>query len=468
MNWPVTTNACAASAHSLLSYGVNNLWRRPGQRVIAALVASAFTACATLPPPAVPSPDVRAELGRVAVLSGNAEMQVDSDALRHTGNAGAGDGTQVLVTCLGEGARGVCSSGLLCAPAMVLLLGICGVAGGVVAIADSVTSETAVALAGSKEAFQSALDANAVQQALRVAMSGAVRRIGAEVSEVAPALAETAMRTGDYRMLAGSGVDTLIEATLLRLSFSEGRSGHIAFGLSARARIIRTRDNKEQFSKVYTFVSEARTRADWTANSGAAVVTALRRAHQELAGGVVDHIFVLNPFPYQAARSIGFLTVSFGLAPEYPGTRGNLLTGDNLAGNMFEWTSVDSLQPTLRWESFPRRDDMEAAPEAMRRIADVSYDLVIARAVNYSVAEIAYRRLGIPANVHQLTEPLRPGGRYFWTVRARFRQDGQHYVTEWAALNSGARAAYAVPNRFSYRFVVPDEDRSNAAADTFR
>lgn len=48
-------------------------------------------------------------------------------------------------------------------------------------------------------------------------------------------------------------------------------------------------------------------------------------------------------------------------APIEPPTCGTL-TGDRIIGDRFEWTRVDSLQPALRWQQFPRPADLAAAP----------------------------------------------------------------------------------------------------------
>ena len=51
--------------------------------------------------------------------------------------------------------------------------------------------------------------------------------------------------------------------------------------------------------------------------------------------------------------------------------------------------------------------------------------------------------------------PLRPGTRYFWTMRARFTLDGVPRVTGWGATHYMARDGMTAPSRFSYRFRTP-------------
>ena len=115
-----------------------------------------------------------------------------------------------------------------------------------------------------------------------------------------------------------------------------------------------------------------------------------------------------------------------GLRPEYPEVLYSL-TGTQVA---FVW--VDSLQPTLRWESFPRPQDREADKEGiLNRIGTVGYDLRIWRAENDYPAEMVYSRQGLPNASHTIEDPLEPSAKYFWTIRARFEIEGHPRVAEW-------------------------------------
>ena len=108
---------------------------------------------------------------------------------------------------------------------------------------------------------------------------------------------------------------------------------------------------------------------------------------------------------------------------------------------MIGWTrdaraqEVDSLRPTLRWETFPRPEDLKV---------DIGGHLVNARGVTYEIriwsaddwypVELVYARAGLSEPVHTLETPLAPDTLYLWTIRARFDLDGQQRVTEWAFL----------------------------------
>ena len=108
----------------------------------------------------------------------------------------------------------------------------------------------------------------------------------------------------------------------------------------------------------------------------------------------------------------------------------------------------------MRWETFPRKEDAEAAPEPMARVRNVRYDLLVASEKNGVPSGLVYSRDGIESNSHTLENALEPGRRYFWTVRARFDLDGDTYVTEWAR-SAFYGHALTSPNMWSYRFSTP-------------
>lgn len=81
---------------------------------------------------------------------------------------------------------------------------------------------------------------------------------------------------------------------------------------------------------------------------------------------------------------------------------------------------VESVQPTLRWEPLPSKEDPH--------VSEVVYDLRILRWDGFPVYECE----GLAAPEHSLVSPLEPEERYLWTVRARFRWDGERRVTQWS------------------------------------
>jgi hypothetical protein len=107
---------------------------------------------------------------------------------------------------------------------------------------------------------------------------------------------------------------------------------------------------------------------------------------------------------------------------------------------------VDSLQPRLQWEAFPRPEDLKADREGgLRSARSVTYELRIWRAAGWYGStcegwarcvptELAYARGGLAEPVHTVEAPLAPDTLYLWTVRARFDLNDRPRVTQWAVL----------------------------------
>lgn len=156
----------------------------------------------------------------------------------------------------------------------------------------------------------------------------------------------------------------------------------------------------------------------------------------------------------------------FGLQPEYPENRiGGPYRSD---ANEIVFIEVASLQPTFRWESFPRSHDLKEDKEGfLSQMKEVSYDLMIWNSENDSPGPIIYARQGLKEPFHRTENPLEWCAKYFWTVRARFISNGKVRVTEWGVSQRGdfekipepyrvlPRRLPIIPNPFLYRFKTP-------------
>jgi hypothetical protein len=142
-----------------------------------------------------------------------------------------------------------------------------------------------------------------------------------------------------------------------------------------------------------------------------------------------------------------------GLKPLYPEVRGNLAT------NAIAYVEVDSLQPTLKWEPFPRPRDLEDPRLQDGRLARVTYDLRIWLAAEDRPTDLVYARDGLTEPAHRLESPLQPGTRYFWTVRAAFELNGQPRVIEWGVPRFGRdmRRTEVIPGPDAYGFATAAE-----------
>lgn len=126
------------------------------------------------------------------------------------------------------------------------------------------------------------------------------------------------------------------------------------------------------------------------------------------------------------------------------------------------WAKVDSLQPTLRWEKFPRPADSKTGGDELRkRLRNVTYDLRIWRGDILRPLELVYERTGLAVPEHKLAMPLTAASEYFWTIRARFEIDGNPRVLEWGARRRSiggvgeGRRSPVVPSPFFYHFKTP-------------
>lgn len=113
---------------------------------------------------------------------------------------------------------------------------------------------------------------------------------------------------------------------------------------------------------------------------------------------------------------------------------------------------VDSQQPTLAWESFPRLRYLSAAEgKSLNHIRNVTYELKISRAD----AGIVYERKGLTIPQHRVEKPLQTSTRYHWSVRAHFDLDGHPRVTGWGEMEVDVQSGGYVPRNIPYTFRTP-------------
>ena len=139
----------------------------------------------------------------------------------------------------------------------------------------------------------------------------------------------------------------------------------------------------------------------------------------------------------------------FGLWPEEPPLRYkpfDVWTG----GNCYLWPRLDSAQPLLRWQPFPRPADLASDTDGFfAQLKSVSYDLRIwqGRDEHQMTEDLAYAREALPNPFHQVEISLPRRSWYFWSVRARFELNGQTRITEWSRIESPALFRGANPQR---------------------
>jgi hypothetical protein len=141
-----------------------------------------------------------------------------------------------------------------------------------------------------------------------------------------------------------------------------------------------------------------------------------------------------------------------GLAPEYPVVRKqwySLVT---------EFVEVDSLTPTFRWRPLDIARIAPLHPMERVQVVHVRYEIRIWQTVIKSTGKLVYVQDRLAATEHRITRPLRPGTRYFWSIRAHFEVNGERRMTEWTLAGYLLRSE-TVPNESCLRFQTPLEER---------
>lgn len=299
----------------------------------------------------------------------------------------------------------------------------------------------------------------------------------------------------DYSALRSAGIDTVVEIGVTQIGFvrcerdmlephddatcpPESRDEPmVSLYMQARARLVRVSDGVAQADRTFRYSSPHRSFERWMADGGRLLVGEFDSAYRDLAGQVTDELLLVTPIPLP--------TVSVWLSPSDPlwGTcwlapvdpkveRHNIIEAlakeivrgeDACLEIPIRFSPVDSRQPTLRWEAFPRDlDRRKLDPKVLVKIRDVTYDLNVWEAERCERGRLVYARGGLTAPEHRVEEPLAAGQRHFWSFRARFVVDGQPMTTRWAVFNTQANGCSAPPSAFNqpefasdYRFVTP-------------
>lgn len=390
-------------------------------------------------------------LGRTAVVASEEAPVLRLDGFPRSAAQGAAAGAAgAFGSCAFQPSPGGCS-GSFCGAALIILLGICGIAAAVGGIVGTVTTPSPATVITADTAFVRAADARSVQSGVQSAVTLTARNHGTKLVDIPADAARDAALAGDYRSLVARGIDTVLETSVIEAgTVGGGINRPLMVRLTARVKVIDTGSNERVEERRYVFEGRRKPLDEWIANDGQSLVEDIARGYGALGELIHDDMFALYSITYSGLQG-GLFSPAFGLTPTSPATRGRL-SADNVIANIIEWTAVDTLQPTLQWQAFPRKQDIEAAPDAMAGVSDVRYDLLVAREEHLAPADIVYARRGLTQPTHTLEVPLRPSTRYFWTVRARFRLAGRERVTEWGTTRSPGLDRITAPSAASYRF----------------
>jgi len=283
------------------------------------------------------------------------------------------------------------------------------------------------------------LGANIMQDALRDAIVVAAQSDGIKLKTAAPVIIKDGEAEPDYRSLAARGVDTVLEVTLDQV-FHEPAVNRklnldpvLPLEMTVHVRLIKTGDNSRLFSGDYSYHGKRYRYTEWAVNNGDRLTSALKNGYESLGRDISERIFLLYPFADRMGK----------------GESGNCGLGALGPKDGMAW----DLSPLLSWQSFPRESDIGADVQDLKRVKNVSYELVVGSGDNGETPDMFYRVKGLTETSHKLPMRLNPNTRYFWSVRARFELNGRQRVTDWAT--SCPFEQQLVVGAQIYRFYTP-------------
>jgi hypothetical protein len=254
-----------------------------------------------------------------------------------------------------------------------------------------------------------------------------------------------------------------------------GGTGNPALALSVRASasLARAEGGEPLFSREFHYRSPRRQLARWTAEGARLLDEELGRAYDDLASRIGEAILLAASIDLPLPSSLGRLPGIdpeyglCGLAPRSPAARpydiGELFAvpftrrRESCDVSPLQDRVVDSTQPLLVWDAFPRQLDRERLDAAfLRRISGVSYELKVWSVEDCARSALVYSRSGLATPQHRPQVALQPGSRYFWSVRARFALDGQPMALPWSHFVPGTGCEEKeVPDERYHRFATP-------------
>jgi hypothetical protein len=243
----------------------------------------------------------------------------------------------------------------------------------------------------------------------------------------------------------GSAPGLRLEVSALTWGLYGGAGSHPVadFELTVAYRVLDLQGTSLLFRR-FTVGGPRRPFEAWGAEEGRRLREALEATLEAAAEAVADSAFLIQDFYLSKATTPS----TCGLRPRRPGQV--FLAASPLHGAT---PKVEGLSPALQWEAFPRREDLDHdSGGLLARLSDVRYDLRIWTSVGGGPGELVYERLGLrldpqvdpaapgddprPSSAafveHHLDCVLAPATEYLWSVRARFRLDGEERASRWS------------------------------------
>lgn len=449
-----------------------------------------LNACASMEPIRNPAESPRPNPPVLIVAPARFEPAVKLDPILRTKGKAAAEG--VGLGALG-GVAGTAQAMVLSGPLAVLLLPVFVPIGAVYgAVAETSVAASDEAIAAGRLALQKAIGQLQLQQRMKKSVIAELRAeaVGESVSvdeNAGPASPDD--RPGYPRVDAPMVLElSVLDAGFSRRPTATRKDGY-ALVLTTQARLLDTRSQAVLDLMKHAHRSEARTATEWLQDNAASFERAVDEAIQSNARDIVLEFFRLYypPSPAEPQVDAHRLVPLHVLNPIHPEPRRGGLDLREIVSRKyikgwagFDVVPVNGLQPTFRWEALPRPIDLPGSEGDPRHFSDVTYEMSVFRAVvkrtdsvrTYVAGPLVYARNGLTEPWHRIEAPLQACVRYAWTVRARFKLDGQPRVTEWT-VSTGApwkqRRSVEPPEQdaseFYLLFRAPPADGSTQCTD---
>jgi len=268
-------------------------------------------------------------------------------------------------------------------------------------------------------------------------------------AELARGVIQRLPGTGKALAAPGAAPDLRVEVSALSWGLYGGVGSHPVadFELTVFYRVLDPKGTA-LLARRFSVGGPRRALQEWGAEDGKRLREAVEATVESASEAIADSAFLIQDF--YISKELGPATC--GLLPRRPRPVSQMVLPFGGAS-----PQVEGLRPVLQWEAFPRREDLEHdVGRLFARITEVRYDLRIWASVGGGPGPLVYERTGLrlearlgPAGTtppsegelppvektfveHDLEAALAPATEYLWSVRARFRLDGEERASRWS------------------------------------
>ncbi len=378
-----------------------------------------------------------ATLGKIGLVTGQAEPTYDFDSIVEGKGQGAGGGALRGAGSCAQLIDSGDSSGF-----SLLLAIVCLPIGALVgAVAGANSAAPAELIDDARSRAQEGIAALRLNEEVLLSGLEHAKALGFEVHALDPSAGPAKPDDApSYASLAGT-VDSVIEISVTRVDAkSSGREGvPVSFGIQAQVRIVDVRNGRVLDSYLIRRAGQTRPAEEWLADEGVTLRTELQARVRDYPVQVLEELLIYRPAnPAEPAAKSKERVPGYALRAIDPPIRTKMpgfhpfketrCGKDYVGGPTYGWLErfpLDTLKPVFRWDALPRDFDLVLGNDP-GQVQDIRYDFRI-----FGASGVAYERFGLLEAFHALEEPLAPCDEFRWTVRARFTLDGLPRVTEW-------------------------------------